>query len=75
MPEKCFGSKHIGGKSKEALAQELFSLFNQEGMIKTKKERIDYKSHLAEAEYEWIKRFGSEDYKAFWNRTFKGKKD
>ena len=71
VKEHTFSSKHTGGKSKEVLAQELFSLENQAGMIKTYQERTNYKVHLQEAKNEWNTRFGSEDYKKFWNKTFK----
>lgn len=66
-----FKSEHTGGKSKEALAQEIWSLENQAGMIKTKQERLNFKVHLAAAKFEWSTRFGNEDYAKFWNKVFK----
>lgn len=66
-----FKAEHTGGKSKEVLAQEIFSLENQAGMIKTKQERLNFKVHLAAAQNEWSIRFGKEDYKSFWNKVFK----
>lgn len=69
--EHTFKAKHTGGKSKEALAQELWSLENQSGMIKTKKEQANYNKHLQAAKDEWEKRYGTEDYIAYWKTVFK----
>ena len=71
MVEHKFSSEHTGGKSKEVLAQELFSLENQAGMIKTKQERLNFKVHLSAAQEEWRSIYGTEDYRKFWNKTFK----
>jgi len=69
--DKCFGSTHIGGKSKEVLAQELFSLHNQSGAIMTPKERAEWRGHWNEARAEWRKRYGTEDFLTYWNKVFK----
>jgi hypothetical protein len=68
-----FDSEHKGPKSKEVLAQEIFSLENQAGSIKTKEERDSFRSALQKAKAEWVNSYPNEDYTKFWTKTFKPK--
>jgi hypothetical protein len=59
--DKTFESKHKGRKSKEVLEQELFSLENQLGMIKTPKEKLNFARVYGNTLKEYESRFGEWD--------------